>query len=216
MPRIAAIQMHSVADVQENLDKAAGFIAEAAAQGADLVALPEMFATIALPPANKHLHKESDNGGPLQTFLSAQAKQHGVWLVGGSIPMAHKKDAARFTNSALVFDAEGQRVARYDKIHLFDAEFGHEKHQCYHESSSTLHGDKPVFLDTPFGKIGLAICYDLRFSALFQAYQRAEVGHHANGIRKTHRRSPLGSLGARSCDRKSMLYDCPQRNWRLR
>jgi nitrilase len=108
--------------------------------------------------------READGHGPIQEFLAATAKQHGIWLIGGSIPL-EAKDAAKVMNSTVVYDPAGQRVARYDKIHLFGFQKGLER---YDEAASIEAGSEPVAFDTPYGRIGLSICYDLRFPELYR------------------------------------------------
>lgn len=164
--RIAAIQMISTPEVAPNLDTAARLIAEAAAAGAYLVALPEYFPIIGPSDATRLSAREPAGAGPLQDFLAATAARHGVWLVGGSIPLT-ASDPDKLLNSCLVFDPQGRRVARYDKIHLFGFAKGEER---YDEAETIEAGPpRPVAFDTPFGRVGLAICYDLRFPELFRA-----------------------------------------------
>jgi len=168
--RLAAVQMISVPEVAPNLATAARLIAAAADQGAQLVALPEYFPIIGPSDATRLLAREADGRGPLQDFLAAAAQRHGIWLVGGSIPLtaAHPD---KLLNSCLVFDPMGQRVARYDKIHLFGFSKGAE---TYDEAQTIEAGPAiPVTFDmTIDGEticIGLGICYDLRFPELFRA-----------------------------------------------
>lgn len=164
--RIAAIQMISAAEVAPNLKTAARLIAEAAAAGAQLVALPEYFPVIGPSDAIRLAVREPDGAGPLQDFLAAAAARHGIWLVGGSIPLL-ANDPAKLLNSCLVYDPSGRRVARYDKIHLFGFARGAER---YDEAETIEAGPaRPVTFDTPFGRVGLGICYDLRFPELFRA-----------------------------------------------
>ncbi|MDK9701786.1 MAG: carbon-nitrogen hydrolase family protein [Sulfuritalea sp.] len=163
--KIAAIQMISGPDVAPNLATAGHLIAEAAAAGAGLVALPEYFPLIGAADADRLAARETDGGGPIQDFLAAAAKKHGLWLVGGSIPLM-ANDPAKLRNSCLVFDPRGERVARYDKIHLFGFRKGDE---AYDEAATIERGDQIVAFDSPFGRIGVAICYDLRFPELFRA-----------------------------------------------
>lgn len=163
--KIAAIQMISGPDVAPNLDTAGRLIAEAVAAGAQLVALPEYFPLIGATDTDRLAAREVDGHGPMQDFLAATARRHGVWLVGGSIPL-QAEDPSKLRNGCLVFDAQGQRVARYDKIHLFgfrkDAEF-------YDEAATIERGNRVVAFDCPLGRVGVAICYDLRFPELFRA-----------------------------------------------
>ena len=163
--RVAAVQMVSTPRVDENLRTAAALIAEAAAQGATLVALPEYFPIMGLRDSDKVDVREADGVGPIQDFLAATAREHGIWLVGGSLPLiASAPD--KVLNTTLVYDPQGERVARYDKIHLFGFQKGKE---YYNESASIEAGRLPVAFDTPFGRVGLSICYDLRFPELYRA-----------------------------------------------
>ena len=157
--RVAAVQMVSTPRVADNLATAAALIAEAAAQGASLVALPEYFPIMGMNDAEKVAVREDDGSGPIQAFLAATARQHGIWLVGGSIPL-RAGSADKMLNTTLVFDPSGTRVARYDKIHLFGFQKGNER---YDESATIEAGRQPVAFAAPFGRVGLSICYDLRF-----------------------------------------------------
>ena len=161
---IAAVQLVSGPRVADNLAAAAHGVAEAAAQGARIVALPEYFPIMGMAEGDKVKVREADGHGPIQEFLAATAKQHGIWLIGGSIPL-EAKDAAKVMNSTVVYDPAGQRVARYDKIHLFGFQKGLER---YDEAASIEAGNEPVAFDTPYGRIGLSICYDLRFPELYR------------------------------------------------
>ena len=163
--RVAAVQMISGPEVAPNLAKAGRLIAEAAAAGVQLVALPEYFPLIGATDADRLAAREVDGNGPIQAFLARTARQHGLWLVGGSIPLM-AQDPAKLRNACLVFDPQGRRVARYDKIHLFGFNKGDE---VYDEAATIERGDQVVAFDSPFGRIGLAICYDLRFPELFRA-----------------------------------------------
>lgn len=170
--RIAAIQMISAPEVAPNLATAAHLIKEAAAQGAQLVALPEYFPIIGPSDETRLKAREPDGNGPLQDFLSAAAARHGIWLVGGSIPLS-ANDPDKLLNSCLVFDPNGRRVARYDKIHLFGFSKGEES---YDEALTIEAGAAaPVSFDTPFAHVGLGICYDLRFPELFRAMGRIDL-----------------------------------------
>jgi nitrilase len=168
--RIAAIQMISVPEVAPNLDAAARLIAEAADRGAQLVALPEYFPIIGSSDATRLAAREPAGNGPLQDFLASAAARHGLWLVGGSIPLvAHAPD--KLLNSCLVYDPAGRLAARYDKIHLFGFTQGEER---YDEAETIEAGPPvPVVFDARIGdrtlRIGLGICYDLRFPELFRA-----------------------------------------------
>ena len=163
--RVAAIQMISTTRVEENLRTAGTLIAEAVAQGAQLVALPEYFPIMGRRDADKIAVREADGNGPIQDFLAETACKHGVWVVGGSLPLVASVDD-KVLNTCLVFNPQGARVARYDKIHLFGFQKGEER---YNESATIEPGRRPVTFDTPFGRVGLSICYDLRFPELFRA-----------------------------------------------
>jgi nitrilase len=168
MTYMAAVQMMSGPRVPDNLDAAGRQIAAAAAAGAQLVVLPENFALMPLNDADRLAAVEKDGSGPIQSFLSAQAKNHRVWIVGGTIPLA-AKDPGKVRAACLLFNDRGERVARYDKIHLFDVRL--DNGEQYHESNSFEPGDAVVAADTPYGKLGLAVCYDLRFPELFRRLQ---------------------------------------------
>lgn len=165
MSRVAAIQMASGPNVQANLDRAGELVAEAADQGAGLVALPENFGLIGKSERVKLDHAEADGRGPMQDFLAAAAARHGVWIAGGTVPLA-TPDGERVRQAMLVHDDQGRRVARYDKIHLFDVRL--ESGETYRESSTIEPGEETVVVDSPIGRLGLSICYDLRFPELYR------------------------------------------------
>jgi deaminated glutathione amidase len=167
--RIAAVQMISGPTVADNLATAAHWIAAAAGQGAQIVALPEYFPVIGGSDADRLALRERAGSGPIQDFLAAAAARHGLWLVGGSLPLV-ADDPARLRNSCLVFAPDGRCVARYDKIHLFGFRKGDES---YDEAATIEAGPPvPVSFDVPCGtqalRVGLGICYDLRFPELFR------------------------------------------------
>lgn len=163
--RIAAVQMISSPDVAPNLETAARLVAEAAAGGAQIVALPEYFPLIGAKDAERLGARERAGDGPIQRFLAETARRHGIWLVGGSIPL-FGQDEGKMLNTCLVFDPAGRPVARYDKIHLFGFRKGEEH---YDESETIEPGSAPVAFDAACGRVGLGICYDLRFPELFRA-----------------------------------------------
>lgn len=169
--RVAAIQMASGPNVAANLSEAERLIELAVAGGAKLVALPENFSIMGLKDTDKIKVREQEGKGPMQRFLAAQAKKHGIWLVGGSIPMACD-DPDRVRNTCLVYDDKGKLVARYDKIHLFGLDLGNEH---YREESTIEPGDTVVVVNTPFGRLGLSICYDLRFPELYRAMGEVDL-----------------------------------------
>jgi len=169
--KVAAIQMASGPNVTGNLSEARRLIAKAAEQGARLVVLPEFFAIMGMNEKDKVAVREQAGTGPIQKFLADTAREFKIWLVGGSIPMAASVPG-KVRNTCLVFDERGQQVARYDKMHLFNLELGNEN---YHEANTIEPGDKVVVVDSPFGRIGLAICYDLRFPELFRAMKNVDI-----------------------------------------
>lgn len=160
--RVAAIQMASGPSVVANLEEAARLIEEAVAKKAELVVLPEYFCLMGMKETDKLAIREQPGEGQIQSFLSDTAKRLGIWLVGGSVPLASPEDNKVY-NSCLVYADNGKQVARYDKIHLFGLKLGHEH---YAEERTIKAGEKVVTIDSPFGRIGLAICYDLRFPEL--------------------------------------------------
>ncbi len=177
MTRVAAIQMASGPNVNANLLEAARLLKKAAEAGAKLVVLPENFAIMGMSEFDKVKIREADGDGPLQEFLAEQAAKLGIWLVGGTIPLAgHEPD--KVNAACLLFDDKGNRAARYDKIHLFDVKIT-ESDERYNESESIEPGSKVVVVDTPFGKLGLAVCYDLRFPGLFRHMSEAGVEIYA-------------------------------------
>lgn len=169
--KVAAIQMISGPEVGPNLATAARLIEQAAAAGARLVVLPEYFPLIGAADAARLAAREDDGSGPIQEFLATAARRHRVWLVGGSIPLAGR-DPAKLRNSCLVFADDGRCIGRYDKIHLFAFHQGEER---YDEAAVIEAGDRPVAVDSPAGRLGLAICYDLRFPELFRAFAPVDL-----------------------------------------
>jgi nitrilase len=143
----------------------------AANQGAKLVALPEYFALMGFKETDKVAAREEEGKGPIQQFLKSMAKKHKIWLVGGSVPLV-SNFPNKVRNSCLVYDDQGEQVARYDKIHLFGLNLGNEQ---YYEEKTIESGDVIKVVDTPFGKIGLSICYDLRFPELYRAMKDVNI-----------------------------------------
>lgn len=170
MIRVAAIQMVSGGNLEANLGQARELIGQAAEQGAKLVVLPENFALFDTSAMQEAGRREAEQG-VVQSFLSQQARDHGVWLLGGSTPCAQRPDGQlleeRVRSTCWVFDDQGQVVGRYDKIHLFDVEV-EDGHGRYCESQIFEPGEEPLLVETPWGKLGVAICYDLRFPELFR------------------------------------------------
>ncbi len=167
MVRIAALQMASAANVQANLLEAERLVMKAAQAGAKLAVLPENFAFMGSKDRDKLLVAESEGQGPIQEAISRMAQRARLWLVAGTIPLK-SPDPERVYASCLLFDDEGQKVARFDKIHLFDVHIA-DSNETYRESATILPGDQAVVVEeTPVGRLGLAVCYDLRFPELFR------------------------------------------------
>lgn len=170
--RVAAIQMVSGSDIEANLDEARSLLKRASADGARVAVLPENFAVLATGQMVDCGVTEAGSSPVIREFLAEQAQQLGIWIVGGSLPIANRPDGVavdgRVRAACLVFDDQGSEVARYDKIHLFDA-MVEDAHGQYRESDTFEPGDQVVTVETPAGKLGLAICYDLRFPELFRA-----------------------------------------------
>jgi len=163
--KAAAIQMVSTPSVAENLATADDLVARAAGEGATLVALPEYFCLFGMSDRDKIAVREKDGEGPIQDFLAATSRKYGLWLVGGSVPLACE-DREKVRNSCLVYDASGRRAARYDKIHLFGLDLGAER---FDEARTIEAGAKPCAIDSPFGRVALSVCYDLRFPELYRS-----------------------------------------------
>jgi nitrilase len=158
--------MASSPNVGANLLEAERLIEEAVSQHARLVVLPENFALMGKSEHDKVEERETPGSGAIQTFLAEQSARHGIWLVGGTIPLvADADDKVRAT--CLVFDDQGKQVARYDKIHLFDVALVDSGEQ-YTESDTIEPGDEIVVIDSPFGRMGISVCYDLRFPELYR------------------------------------------------
>ncbi len=175
MTKVAAIQMASGPNVNANLLEAQRLIQLAAANGAELVVLPENFAIMGMSEQDKVRIGEQADSGPLQDFLAEQARKNKIWIVGGTIPLA-STDPKRIRAASLLFNDQGEQVVRYDKIHLFDVRIS-ESDEHYNESETIEGGSEVVVVDTPFGRLGMAICYDLRFPGLFRlmSEQGAEI-----------------------------------------
>lgn len=158
--------MTSGADLGENLSVAARLLAEASSAGAQVAVLPENFSFMGLRDADKRAIAEPDGDGPVQQFLSRQARELSLCIVGGTTPLA-TREGERIAAACLVYGADGRRLARYDKIHLFDVDIpGRE--ESYRESAQTAPGVHPVLVPTPAGLLGLSVCYDVRFPELFR------------------------------------------------
>jgi predicted amidohydrolase len=166
MSIVAAIQMTSSHVVADNLQAAGELLREAKGLGAEVACLPENFSFIGLRDADKLQVAEADGVGPVQAFLSDTARQLKMWILGGSTVL--KTDSAdRVANASLLFDADGKRVARYDKIHLFDVTIP-GRNERYLESAHVTPGRAAAVADTPAGRLGLSVCYDMRFPELYR------------------------------------------------
>jgi len=173
--KVAAIQMVSDTRWQANLARARGLMEQAASQGAELVLLPEYFCLLGRQDTDKLAIQEPEGAGPIQSFLAEAARELGLWVAGGTLPLSADGSGGRVYNSTLVYSPHGERVARYDKIHLFRFDNGREH---YDESRTLLPGRAPVTFDLPSRdghrwRLGLSVCYDLRFPELYRAYAQA-------------------------------------------
>ena len=164
--RVAAIQMNSGADVSQNLDLAGTLLREAASDGCTLAVLPENFALMPEQGRDKARHAENPGEGPIQAFLADTAAELGLWIIAGSMPVV-SPDSERVYGASLAVDDDGRTRAIYRKIHLFDVDLP-DREESYRESHSMYPGDEPVTVMTPAGRIGVTICYDLRFPELFR------------------------------------------------
>ncbi|WP_261513778.1 carbon-nitrogen hydrolase family protein [Burkholderia multivorans] len=162
--RVAALQMVSTPDVGRNLAEARRLIAEAADEGAQLVLLPEYFCFMGQRDTDKLALAEPYGDGPIQQFLADVARRHALWVIGGTLPLK-APEPQRVLNTTLVFDPSGNEAARYDKIHLFNFEKGDES---FDEARTIRPGETVVTFDAPFGRVGLSVCYDLRFPELYR------------------------------------------------
>ena len=169
--KVAALQMSSAADVTVNLQIAARLLAEARAAGVRVAVLPENFSFMGLRDVDKRAVAEADGDGPVQRFLSQQARELGLWIVGGTTPIAQQA-GERIAAACLVYADDGRRVARYDKMHLFDVDIP-GKTESYRESNNTAPGARAVLVPTPAGLLGLSVCYDMRFPELYRQLSAA-------------------------------------------
>lgn len=169
--KIAAIQMASAPEVRANLETAGRLIAEAATAGAKLIGLPENFYLVGRKEEDKVKAAEDEGDGPIQDFLAETAREHAVWLVGGTAPI-RSADPARIRSACLVYDDSGRRVARYDKMHLFQFDATGEH---YDEGRAIQPGTEALAVDSPFGRIALSVCYDVRFPELYRTLGTFEI-----------------------------------------
>ena len=169
--RIAALQMVSVPELAPNLEAAGRLIAAAAAAGARLAALPENFYCIGRTERDKVALREPDGRGPIQDFLSGISRKFKIWLVAGTAPISCDSET-KIRSACLVYDDTGARVARYDKTHLFRFERGEER---YDEARTLEPGSGGVALSSPFGRLALSVCYDVRFPELYRALGNFDI-----------------------------------------
>jgi deaminated glutathione amidase len=165
-PIVAALQMTSLADVAKNLETARRLLVAARDRGACLAVLPENFSFMGRNEAERRSVVERDADGPVQVAMAAIARELGLWIVAGTQPIAVHGDP-RPANACAVYDANGKRAARYDKVHLFDVDLPGGR-EGYRESANAMPGAKAMLVDTPAGRLGLTVCYDLRFPELFR------------------------------------------------
>ncbi|MED5598167.1 carbon-nitrogen hydrolase family protein [Janthinobacterium sp. P210006] len=165
MHTVAAVQMISSPSVADNLATARRLVAQAAAGGAQLVVLPEYWAIMGERETDKLAHAEQPGSGPIQDGMAQMARQHGVWLIGGTLPLISGEEG-KVLNTTLVYNPQGEPAGRYDKIHLFGFTRGTES---YNESRTIVPGAQVRSIEMPFGRVGLSICYDLRFPELYRA-----------------------------------------------
>ncbi len=170
---LGTIQMTSVDDVGANLAAARRYLEAAAHAGASLAVLPENFAFMAADESARARIAEPDGTGPIQEFLARTARECRLWIVGGTIPLV-SADRDRPYAACCVWSDTGQRVGRYDKIHLFDVRVP-DSTEAYRESRRTMPGSDPLVIETPFGQLGIAVCYDLRFPELFRTMLARQV-----------------------------------------
>jgi deaminated glutathione amidase len=168
---VAAVQMVSAPELGMNLESAARLIGAAAGAGARLVALPENFYIIGRHESDKVKLREPDGKGPIQDFLADAARRHRVWLVGGTAPI-ETDDANRILSACLLFDDSGRRIARYDKMHLFRFDGTDERHD---EARTLQPGLRAAAAESPFGRLALSICYDVRFPELYRSLGEFDV-----------------------------------------
>jgi len=162
--RVAAVQTVSGGDVAQNLRDIEPLVRDAVAQAAQLVLLPEYFGILGTRASDKVAAREAEGDGPQQAFLERMAREHSVWMIGGTVPIA-TADPSRVRSASLVFGPGGHRVARYDKMHLFAFSQGEER---YDEGKTIEAGDTPLAFEAPCGRVALSVCYDLRFPELYR------------------------------------------------
>ena len=195
--KVAAIQMVSGTRIDDNLRDAHALLLQAAQAGAELAVLPEYFCVMGQRDTDKLALQELLGKGPIQDWLAATARELGLWIVGGTLPLSSEpRDEARVRNASLAFNPQGERVACYDKIHLFQFDDGT---RIYDEAAVLARGSVPTLFELPSRdghtwRIGMSVCYDLRFPELYRAYA-AQGGRRAAGAERVHLRDGAGALG---------------------
>ncbi len=174
---IGLVQMVSGVDVEANLQRAEVLLRDAAEQGAKVLFLPENFAALASPDVHQIAAGEANASGPIRQFLTDQAKSLRCWIVGGTLPTTSRLDGSqvpgnRVRAACLVLDDHGQEVSRYDKIHMFDVDVA-DNQRRYRESDTFEPGEDLALADTPAGRLGLTVCYDIRFPSVYQRLMTA-------------------------------------------
>jgi predicted amidohydrolase len=172
--RAAVLQMTSAPEVEANLASARALLEQARVEGATLAVLPENFAIMGHRDADKLEVAEPPGEGPIQAFLGHCARELGLWIVGGTIPLRIEGEPQRVAAASLVFDERGRCVGRYDKMHLFDVDIP-QRNESYRESATIAPGHAATVVPTPIGRIGMAVCYDVRFPELFRVLQEQEA-----------------------------------------
>jgi nitrilase len=199
--------MASGPNVAANLNEAGRLIEMAVEQGARLVALPEWFACMGLKDTDKVALREQEGDGPIQKFLSDMARRQQIWLIGCSVPL-QSPEPNRVHNSMLVFDDSGKQVGRYDKIHLFSLDLGQERFS----EERTIHPGKDVkVIDTPFGRVGLSVCYDLRFPELYRAMKEVDLIVVPSAFTETTGRATEALIRARAIENLAYVPNRPGR-----
>ncbi len=168
---VAAVQMTSGNDRDANLATAERLLQSAASRGARIAVLPENFSLMPVRDVERRAHAEADGSGPVQDFLARTAMRLGIWIIAGSVPLT-QASGERSAQACLVYNAKGARAARYDKIHMFDVDLP-DRSESYRESAHMAPGNQVVTVDTPAGRLGLSICYDVRFPELYRRLEAA-------------------------------------------
>ena len=174
MSKFATIQMVSTDNLDANLAQAADLVREAAGQGAEFALLPEYFPIMSDDETAKVGIGETPGKGPIQDFLADQARSNRLWLMAGTFSL-QSGEAGRVYNTCLLYNPDGIRTHRYDKMHLFDVQVGDEEKEVYNESDTIVPGRDTVVAETPLGRIGMTVCYDLRFPELYRALSRQQA-----------------------------------------